>query len=91
VIRSFRHKGLRDLFAGDDPSGVRPDLVARCRRILAALHAARRPEDLNLPGWRLHPLRGRPRRWAVAVNGPWRVTFEWQDGDALRVDLEQYH
>ncbi|TCZ61266.1 type II toxin-antitoxin system RelE/ParE family toxin [Roseicella aquatilis] len=91
MIRSFRHKGLRDLFAEDDPAGVRPDLAARCRRILAALHVASRPEDLNIPGWRLHPLHGKPKRWAVAVNGPWRVTFEWEDGDALRVDLEQYH
>jgi proteic killer suppression protein len=91
VIRSFWHKGLRGLFLADDSSGVRPDLVARCRRILAALHQASRPEDLNIPGWRLHPLHGQPRRWSVAVNGPWRVTFEWDDGDALRVDLEQYH
>ena len=47
--------------------------------------------ELDLPGWRLHRLQGRPERYGLAVNGPWRITFEWQDGDALRVDLEQYH
>jgi proteic killer suppression protein len=44
-----------------------------------------------MQGWRLHPLQGKPTRYALAVNGPWRITFEWEDGDALRVDLEQYH
>lgn len=44
-----------------------------------------------MPGWGLHPLQGKPERFAISVNGPWRITFEWEDGDALRVDLEQYH
>jgi len=47
--------------------------------------------DLDLAGWRLNRLQGKPERWAFAINGPWRITFEWQDGEALRVDLEQYH
>lgn len=47
--------------------------------------------DINLPGFNLHRLRGAAERWALAVNGPWRITFEWRDGDAFSVDLEQYH
>jgi proteic killer suppression protein len=44
-----------------------------------------------MPGWRLHQLQDEPTRFALAVNGPWRITFEWEEGDTLRVDLEQYH
>ncbi|HTU54980.1 MAG TPA: type II toxin-antitoxin system RelE/ParE family toxin [Acetobacteraceae bacterium] len=91
MIASFRHKGLRVLFMENDASGVRPDLAERCRYRLAALNRASRLEDVRVPGWRLHALQGQPKRWALAVNGPWRITFEWIDGDALRVDLEQYH
>jgi proteic killer suppression protein len=91
MIRSFRSKPLRDFFLDDDASGLRPDLVERVRGRLQALHRAKALDDLRLPGWKLHPLRTRPVRYAVAVNGPWRVTFEWDDGDAVRVDLEQYH
>ncbi len=70
---------------------MRADLVERCRARLSALKQAHSLEDLNLPGWRLHPLHGQPKRYALAVNGPWRITFEWRDGDAWHVDLEQYH
>ena len=58
---------------------------------MTALQAALDPRELDLPGWRLHRLQGKPERYALAVNGPWGITFEWEDGDALRVDLEQYH
>jgi len=95
MIQSFRHKALSKFWnAGDpdegDPKGVRPDQRNRVRRALAALDAA---EDLrDLPaGLRPHPLQGKPKRYAIEVNGPWRITFEWTNGDALRVDLEQYH
>jgi toxin HigB-1 len=91
VIRSFRSKPLRDLFAADDPRGIRPDLVDRVRGRLQALHRAKVLDDLRVPGWRLHPLHTKPVRHAIAVNGPWRITFEWADGVAVRVDLEQYH
>jgi len=50
-----------------------------------------RLQDLNVPGFGLHALRGNPRRYAIAVNGPWRITFDWADGEASAVDLEQYH
>jgi proteic killer suppression protein len=74
-----------------DPSRVRPDLVDRIRRRLGVLNQAGRLEDLNLPGFNFHRLRGRPQRYTIHVNGPWCITFEWIDGDAWRVDLEQYH
>ena len=91
MIVSFHSKALRNFFLDDDPSGIRPDLVERVRGRLQALHRAKSLDDLRVPGWRLHALRSKPRRHAIAVNGPWRMTFEWKNGDALRVDLEQYH
>jgi proteic killer suppression protein len=91
MIRSFQHKGLARLWNEGDPKGVRPDLVNRVQGRLTALNEAQDLRELNLPGWGLHPLQGKPTRYALAVNGPWRITFEWEDGDALRVDLDQYH
>lgn len=91
MIRSFRHKGLAALYRGDNPKGIRPDLVERCRARLSALRSARELTDLHIPGLRFHVLHGKPKRYAIAVNGPWRITFEWQTGEAWRVDLEQYH
>jgi len=91
MIQSFRHKGLAKLWNKGDPKGVRSDLVDRVRRRLTALDAAQTLRALDIPGWRLHQLQGEPVRHAVSVNGPWRITFEWKDGDAFRVDLEQYH
>jgi proteic killer suppression protein len=91
VIRSFRNKALRAFFLDDDARGIRADLVERVRGRLSVLHRAKLLDDLRLPGWRLHPLHTKPVRYAIAVNGLWRITFEWEDGEALRVDLEQYH
>ena len=91
MIRSFRHKGLTKLWNDGDPKGVRSDLLVRVRRRLTALNLAQDLRELDMPGWRLHQLHGEPVRYALSVNGPWRITFEWEDGDALRVDLEQYH
>lgn len=91
MILSFRHKGLAKLWNDGDAKGIRPDLVERVQRQLTALDAAHDLRALKVSGWHLHPLRGKPRRYALAVNGPWRMTFEWKDGDASRVDLEQYH
>jgi proteic killer suppression protein len=71
---------------------VRPDLVARIGRRLDALDAAQALAELNVPGFDLHALRGfSPVRYTIHVNGPWCITFEWHDGHAERVDLEQYH
>lgn len=91
MIESFRHKGLALLLMNNDASKVRADLVERCRNRLAALDEATVPEDMNLPGFDFHSLRGKPQRYAVKVNGPWRITFEFADGHARKVDLENYH
>lgn len=91
MIRSFRRRGLARLWNKGDARGVRADLLDRVRLRLTALNAAQNPGDLGMPGWGLHQLHGKPERYAISVNGPWRITFEWEDGDALRVDLEQYH
>ena len=93
MIRSFRHKGLRDLFLRGRGAAVRPDLRKRSLARLDALDAATELRQLDLPGFRLHPLKGEQAgRWAIDVSGPWRITFEWsEDGNAHRVDLEQYH
>jgi len=70
---------------------VRPDHVERVRRRLDELDIAKQPEDMNVPGFNFHILRGKPQRYAVAVSGPWRITFEWDGQDAVKVDYEQYH
>lgn len=92
MIRGFRHKGLADLYRTGRAAKVRADLQPRVLRRLDALDAASDLSELNLPGFDFHPLRGfKPVRYSLHVNGPWCITFEWADGDALRLDLEQYH
>ena len=90
MIESFQHGGLRDLFETGRSRKVWADLARRARRVLDALNAASSLHDLNLPGIRTHPLKGTSRH-AISVSAQWRVTFEWHEGAARRVDLEQYH
>jgi toxin HigB-1 len=91
MIKSFKHKGLCELFETGATRRVRPDLQSRCLRRLEALDQAEILADLNVPGFNFHGLRGVPKRYSIHVNGPWCITFEWKEGEALRVDLEQYH
>ena len=91
MILSWRHKGLKELFAVGKSAKVRPDQQKKCLRLLDALQQAVMPEDMNVPGWHFHGLQGKPKRYAVAVNGPWRITFGFGGQDAIDVDLEQYH
>ncbi|MDR0625734.1 MAG: type II toxin-antitoxin system RelE/ParE family toxin [Bifidobacteriaceae bacterium] len=92
MIKSFRHKGLRELFEDGSVVGVRPDHARRLRMQLAALDSARVIGDIDIPGFRLHPLKGRrPQRWSVTVSGNWRMTFEFHDGNAYVLDYEDYH
>jgi len=91
VIKSFRHAGLKMLFQTGTSAKIRTDLQARTLRRLDALDQAGAPADLNLPGMQFHRLQGKPIRYSLHVNGPWCITFEWAEGDAYRVDLEQYH
>ena len=90
MIKSFRHKGLRELFETGKSRKVRPDLIGRSLRRLDALDAAALPSELNIPGFGFHALKGRKERYALWVNGPWRITFDWLNGDAYQVDLEHY-
>lgn len=92
MILRFRHKGLETLFAADSARKVPPQLVKRLRLILAALETASVPADMNLPGLRLHPLKGSRRgEWAVWVSGNWRVVFEFDGRNVTDIDLVDYH
>ena len=93
AIRSFRHAWLARFFATGSRAGIRPDHAARLRRLLAALDAASGPQEVALPGFRLHPLTGdRAGRWAITVSGNWRVTFVFTDEKEITdVDYEDYH
>ncbi len=92
VILSFRHKGLRVLFTEGNQRGVRPHHVNRLRLILARLQASQSAADMDLPGLRLHALKGSLEgHYAVSVSGNWRVTFRFQGPDAADVDYLDYH
>lgn len=92
MIRSFNHKGLRRFFETGSVSGIQAPHAKRLRLILGRLHAARQPKDMNLPGLRLHELKGnRSGMWAVNVSGNWRVTFRIEGQDAEIVNYEDYH
>ncbi|MBB1607171.1 MULTISPECIES: type II toxin-antitoxin system RelE/ParE family toxin [unclassified Pseudomonas] len=92
MIRSFHHKGLRALYLHGDHRGVRADHVSRLLRILAALDAAKDPREMDLPGYRLHGLKGTLRGyWSVSVSGNWRVIFRFEDTDAELLDYLDYH
>lgn len=92
MIRTFRHKGLRRFYETGSKAGIAAAHLPRLARILARLGDASAPDDMNVPGWKLHPLKGDAAgRWAVWVSGNWRLTFTFRDGDACDVDLEDYH
>jgi len=92
TIRSFRHKGLRLLYEKGDRRRLPADQVGKIERILARLDQASVPGHMDLPGYRLHPLKGELAGfWAVAVTGNWRVIFRMADGQAAEVDLVDYH
>jgi toxin HigB-1 len=91
MIRTIRHKGLKRLFEHDDPSGVNREHADKLRDILSMLHAAPAVAHMDLPGFRLHPLRGQMKGfWAVTVRANWRVIFRFDDG-ATEVDYVDYH
>ena len=92
MIESFWHRGLKALCDGRTDRWVAPEHVQRLRDILAALDSSRGPEGMNLPGFRLHELRGRLKgHYAVSVSRNWRVTFRFVDGLAVDVDYVDYH
>lgn len=92
MIQSFRHKGLRRFYESGSLAGIQPQHAQRLRMQLAALDSAQVIEDMGIPGFRLHPLKGADRgRWSIWVNGNWRLTFEFRDGQAYVLDYEDYH
>ncbi len=90
-IKSFRHKGLKDLFEIGRSATVPPQLRKRCANLLEVLDESDNLNDLAGAGFGTHLLHTKPARYAMAVNGPWRITFQFEEGNALLVDLEQYH
>ncbi len=92
MIRSFKSKSLVELWEKGRTAKIDAKMHARILRRLDRLDVTARPEQMNIPGFAFHPLRGfKPTRYSVHVNEPWCITFEFEDGDACRVDFEQYH
>lgn len=92
MIRSFAHKGIEQFYRAGTLKGINSQHVSRLRRQLARLDVSTRPQDMNVPGWRLHPLKGdRAGCWAVSVSGNWRLTFRFEGTDAVLVNYEDYH
>jgi toxin HigB-1 len=92
MLKSFLHKGLSEFWETGRTSRIDKGMHERVKRRLDALDQALQPTDLALPGFDFHPLRGfDPTRYTIHVNGPWCITFEFDAGDVVRVDFEQYH
>ena len=92
MIRTLRHRGLKQLYERGDPSRVRADQAERIALALADLDEASKPSDLDLPGYRLHPLKGDLKGfWSISISANWRVIFRFEEGDAYDVNLVDYH
>jgi toxin HigB-1 len=92
VIKTWRHKGLHAFFETGSKAGIQSAHAVRLGGQLRRLSVARVPKDMNLPGWKLHPLKGDFKgHWAVWVSGNWRLTFTFENGDAVLVDYQDYH
>jgi len=92
MIKSFAHKGIKTFFETGSKAGIQSAHAPKLRLQLAALNRARKPDDMAAPGWRLHALKGNlAGHWAITVNGNWRITFRFENGDALLVDYQDYH
>jgi len=92
VIKSFKHKGIEQFFLKGRTAGIQPKHKNRIRLQLVALDSSQTIDDMDIPGFRLHRLKGfKPVRWSIWVNGNWRMTFEFEDGNAYIVNYEDYH
>ena len=92
MIKRFQHRGLKRLYEDDDRRGIKAEHVEKVRRILAQLKSSLRQEDMDIPGFRLHPLKGDLAGfWSVTVRANWRIIFRFEDGDVTDVDLIDYH
>ncbi|MBA3768927.1 MAG: type II toxin-antitoxin system RelE/ParE family toxin [Blastocatellia bacterium] len=92
MIRTFRHRGIERFFKTGSMSGIQPKHAEKLRRQLFALDNSKKPEDMNAPGWRLHPLKGElVGHWSVDVSGNWRLTFAFEGENAVLVNYQDYH
>ena len=92
MIKSFAHKGLKDFFETGSKKGIQAEHAPKLERMLDRLDASINPLDMNLPGYRLHQLKGdKQSLWAVTINGNWRITFHFEGQDAYLVDYLDYH
>ena len=89
MIKNFVHKGLEKFFTTGSKAGIRADHANKLARQLAMLNVATNPQEMDKPGWKLHRLT--TGHWSIWVNGNWRVTFEFKDGNALILDYKDYH
>ena len=91
IIRSFKHRGLKRLYERGNRSGIRPDLLETVERILTVLDAATTAQALDIPRYRLHPLKGELKGfWSVTVRANWRIVFRFEGTDAFDVELIDY-
>lgn len=92
MIKSFKHKGLRLFFETGSTKGIQAKHSVKLRLQLGALDTAIEIDDLDIPGYQLHPLKGsRKGTWAISVSGNWRLTFEFADGNVYVLNYEDYH
>jgi proteic killer suppression protein len=92
MIRSFKHRGLERFFATGSKAGIQPAHARKLVKILTLLNRILRVEQMGVAGWDLHPLKGElSGYWSVKLNGNWRVTFRFENGEAEVVDYQDYH
>jgi toxin HigB-1 len=92
MIRSFRHAGLESFFLTGSKAGIQPAHAVKLRRPLTLLNTAKNAKRMDVPGWDLHPLKGTlADHWSVKVNANWRMTFTFEDEQAILVDYQDYH
>ncbi len=92
MIKSFEHKGLEKFFTRGVKSGIQASHAVKLTDQLTALHTANNIDDMDIPGWRLHPLKGNKNNfWSIVVNKNWRLVFKFEDGHAYIVNYEDYH
>ncbi|MEX2480302.1 MAG: type II toxin-antitoxin system RelE/ParE family toxin [Gammaproteobacteria bacterium] len=92
MIRGIRHRGLKRFYETGSKSGIQPTHAQRLRLQFAALDTAEQISDIDIPGFRLHPLKGKAKgSWSIWVSGNWRLTFEFKAGDVHLLDYEDYH
>jgi len=92
VIKSFRHAGLERFYRKDSKAGIQPEHARKLRRQLTLLEASVSPQDMDVPGWHLHALKGKLKdHWSVRVSGNWRMTFKFESEEAILVDYLDYH